>query len=585
MSNIFNHNRIPFELTFCKKDYWDFHLSEGVTGDGVYPQELTTDCLSVYIDLDDPDCIWYDNILSKPGCYWEGSNNFDGAYYNIGMTGVDNGLFLYKKDQITSAEFLNIFLNSEYSCDFCQNRLLLHPVGGNNGVYQYPYRFVTEGGHVVAELKGGFFQGFFCDADRNYQVLPQSIENGWVLEVRLKPAVFSDISSTLNIAHPENKGIFLYIGTRAENKWYKLYDVGDLTNDSALWSMGYLNEAPNITGSYFSENYFDKPEYFADDYFLDYDKKEIAKPIASYVQDGYVGETLITDRYVDDEYVADEVELPEITTIHTNDGHALGQPNIKEINTDNKFILFNHTKEGFTTKNWSDDNIVRFSYVEKPQTENYFTLFHHGNGGYTTKNIDDLLNVLNKKYDIMGDLYQNALAFQITDQGAVRYKYFVKGCDGNADYKIESESTVDGVVALDEWHTVSAVIKPTSSAILPDNGRCGLSVGKRDKMVIHLYVDGKLKLISKELPMLNLKALNDLSSRQEGVPFNISLGGGTQGLCDVVYTDYLVVPKDILPLEKEFGGSFEGYISKFRFYTCPIDFPMIFINATVDALS
>ena len=101
---------------------------------------------------------------------------------------------------------------------------------------------------------------------------------------------------------------------------------------------------------------------------------------------------------------------------------------------------------------------------------------------------------------------------------------------------------------------------------------------KSEKMQIYIYVNGKLVLVSKELPILNLKMLNDLPQKQEGVPFNISLGGGTQGLAETVYLNYLKLPEYVLPLEKEFGGSFIGYIKTFRFYTCPLNYTEIFEN-------
>ena len=68
------------------------------------------------------------------------------------------------------------------------------------------------------------------------------------------------------------------------------------------------------------------------------------------------------------------------------------------------------------------------------------------------------------------------------------------------------------------------------------------------------------------------RILDDLEEKQEGVPFNISLGGGTQGLAEVVYLNYLRLPEYILPLEKEFGGSFIGWIKSFKFYTCPLNY-------------
>ena len=586
MSNILNHNRTPFELTLCKRDYWDFHLVEGMGGGPSYPTGLTTECLSVYINLDDTDCIWYDNLISKSGYIWDNYKNHDRDFCNIGMTGIDNGLFLYQKDRITNADFLNIFFNSTFSTDQHDNRLVLHPVGGNTGKYQYPYRIMTIDNRIAVELKGGFFQGFFSDADNEYKILPTALGRGWVMETVLKPCRFDDLStSTLNYSHPENKGIFLFIGARAENKWYRLYDAGELDNQPAGWETDYMTETPDVTGNYFSDNYYDDPEYFGDEYFLQYKEKKTAKVMPDYINDDYVAESLLTDRFVADDYVEDELSLPSMNTIQTTDGYTLGQPNIKEIVSDNKFLSFNHTKDGFTTKSWNEGDTIHFSYIETPQVPNYFTLFHHGSDGYTTKNIDTLLNVLNKKYDVMSDLYRNALAFQVTDNGAVRYKYLVKDCDGGADYKIESETTADNVVDVDVWHTISVALIPIRPVSVLQHPNCEPSVRLQDKMRISIYVDGKLRLLSKELPILNLRRLNDLSTRQEGVPFNISLGGGTQGLCDVVYTDYMALPKDVLPMEKEFGGTFEGFLSQFRFYTCPIDFSSIFMNSFSDTRS
>ena len=87
-------------------------------------------------------------------------------------------------------------------------------------------------------------------------------------------------------------------------------------------------------------------------------------------------------------------------------------------------------------------------------------------------------------------------------------------------------------------------------------------------MRIIIYVNNRIVLISKELSILNLRQLDDLYSKQEGVPFNISLGGGTQGLCDMVDLDYITPPETILPLEKEFGGTFIGLIKNFKISIC-----------------
>ena len=101
-------------------------------------------------------------------------------------------------------------------------------------------------------------------------------------------------------------------------------------------------------------------------------------------------------------------------------------------------------------------------------------------------------------------------------------------------------------------------------------------------MIIVIYVNGKLKFKSKELPILNFKKLNDMYSKQEGVPFNISLGGGTQGLSDVIYLNYRKLPEYELPIEKEFAGTFIGFVKALRIYNCGISFSEITQNVIFD---
>lgn len=112
-----------------------------------------------------------------------------------------------------------------------------------------------------------------------------------------------------------------------------------------------------------------------------------------------------------------------------------------------------------------------------------------------------------------------------------------------------------------------------------------LSPINKSSMKIFLYVNGKLCLVSKELPILELKELNDLKDKQIGVPFNISIGGGTQGLCDVIYMNYRKLPEYVLPLEKEFAGTFIGFIKSFKIYNCILDINEIRENYDFEAIS
>ena len=94
-------------------------------------------------------------------------------------------------------------------------------------------------------------------------------------------------------------------------------------------------------------------------------------------------------------------------------------------------------------------------------------------------------------------------------------------------------------------------------------------------MQIYVYVNGYLKLVSKELPELHLKRLDDNSERQEGVPYSLSIGGGTQGLSERIMLDYYDRTDYILPIEQNFAGTFIGDIKDFTFISCPIDFSFI----------
>ena len=95
---------------------------------------------------------------------------------------------------------------------------------------------------------------------------------------------------------------------------------------------------------------------------------------------------------------------------------------------------------------------------------------------------------------------------------------------------------------------------------------------------MYFYIDGKLSYITKSLPMFNFHKLNDLDEKQEGVPYNISIGGGTQGLAETVLPNYMLDPYRTYPIEENFAGSFIGYMKSFKFYNCKMEFGNIVSN-------
>lgn len=533
MGNILNHNRPVFKLKTSKSDYWDMHLYEYQGGGGL-SDGLQDDCLAAYIDTTFDDCIGDSELVSLPDYVWDDAVNNGVELNNIGLTGVDNGLITYDKDTITEEEFSDLYTNSKLVIDADDMRLHLNKVGGNNKIYNYSNEFVTEDNMRVARLNGGFFQGFFKTGNGcNYSILPSDLENGICLEFTLKPEAFksnysvkkskysvidynsdgwdgdSDINKsyfnksynsdgylddfplpTLNDIYPDNAGTFFYIGTRAENKWWKYYV--DTEDNSDIETAGGIS-------------------------------------------------------------VNEQVEL---------------------IETDNKFITYNRTKKGYkaTMGHFDDPEVIEMQ--KHLATENYFIIMNRTKGGYTARTIKELQQESNADYDILGDLYNNAMSFQIKPDGSIGYKYMVKDCSNENGYSIENEWSLPGMVEYGKWSTVDVRIVPVVKYAVTDLGY----IKSQDYMRLMVYVNGRLVLYSKEIRTLDLRALNDIYEKQEGVPYNISLGGGTQGLSDVVYENYKELPEYVLFLEKEFGGTFTGYVKSFKYYTCNQDFTKILNN-------
>jgi hypothetical protein len=111
---------------------------------------------------------------------------------------------------------------------------------------------------------------------------------------------------------------------------------------------------------------------------------------------------------------------------------------------------------------------------------------------------------------------------------------------------------------------------------------------------LRIYINGKSFYTIEDFEEVIPRALNTDKEKQLGVPFNISWGGGTQGLhenltfssCSELFSNYIQDPENFptellkntslsgltthIILEQNFGGSFEGGVSQFRMYVEPL---------------
>lgn len=494
MSN-YTLNNVRRSITHIDEtDYWDMHLnSHGSCGD-----VLSESCASVVIDTTNDVCLSGNELTSLENYFYSEACSHGLKLENIGYTGVDNGLMSYRKDRITNREFYQIYTHSTYEIESGDTRLHLHAVTGNTQLYDYPTS-INEDGSI--KLNGGFYQGFFR-SDDDYAILPSEINGEWNLEFDLRKVNYEpESTNTLNDTHPNNKGIFFYIGTRAENKWV------------------YLYEGLEISGTTFGDCEFEEEG----DYVFD--------------------------------LVDDDIEL-SAQTYETSNGFDIFSPNDDYIESDNKFLIFDRTPSGITIHNYEGNEVVVLKTKKNRFNGNLFLYMDRTPTGYTVHNIDKLESGYTDTYDeqtLYNDIYNNALAFVINDDGSIGYRFLVKSCSGDPQwhYEVLSGNSYPGIIKEDVWTKIRVKIRASETGIR-----------------IMFYVNGKLKYITSELPKLNLHALDEIKEKQEGVAYNISLGGGTQGLAETIMPDYMLNPTKIYPIEENFAGTFIGDIKGFKFYTC-----------------
>lgn len=135
--------------------------------------------------------------------------------------------------------------------------------------------------------------------------------------------------------------------------------------------------------------------------------------------------------------------------------------------------------------------------------------------------------------DCCEELLNNVMAFRITDDGelGVRLLTTTGECISSEDSIkyvgtpiIEEYYTKEGLIQDNIWHHVTFRFDPY------DKSEClsyRIGVG-----TLSIFIDGFLKLKIADFPEFIPYALDEHPDKQLGVPFNISLGGGTQGLLE-----------------------------------------------------
>ena len=606
MGNIRNFNFNKLDLKLSNSDYWDFYLASDDRGLSPSSGLTSGDCFVVWYDFNNVSIYPY-SATTSPTIYslvnWTGATNTGYTFSTIGLTGIDNGLIPFEKNVLdpSNEALVEALTGSTLIIPSGDTRLVMNLVTGTTDQYVYPTERIidptfTFGDYI--QLCGGFYQGYYKIDGSTYEVLPTRVNQAWAAEFWLNKNENCNITgTTLNDLYPENKGIFFYMGTRAENKFWNQFEGVDsgctsaCTVDSACtetlspWCTVLKEKDITIIGDYGFGIPLNPPQVeieLVTNNFLIYGRArderapKLTGDVGTILTTAITNTTSSNDDFGCSRSSSNRVGCSRSSSdglgsqrVCSYDGNGIAVAKTKDVITDyrNPFLIYGRARSqssGCTCSCCGPDDgmgnqtICSYSGKTSPQIE------------------------LDYKIDII----DNAIAFRITDDGRIGYKMLIATgmCETISGESIYTSGTTirqgysePNMITEDEWSYV--VIRYTTNY----EDDCSLKVAKQRKGKLMFYVNARLKYVINDFPEFIAKRLNEYKSKQVGVPFNFSLGGGTQGLIDSQTFDGLDIADRGLPIEENFAGSFIGGISQFKFNICDLNYAQIQFNYVTDA--
>lgn len=493
-----------------------------------------------------------DTIVSKN--YWNPDNTdltncrTTFSICDVGLTGIDNGLVSSFSGESISI-FDGLFSSDEdkfnrYKYD---KRMKLHPITGfttsenrifNDNSYDYNIEIITDDDYVgnYANLKGGFYQGFYKLFGYDYEVYPERPNKGWTAEFLLRPRFLEYEATGLNVRYPQNKGTFFYWGTRAEDKFYH----------------AATGETPN-----------------------------------------YSGYNRITSG---------------LTCLNTCDcSNGSSSYNCSKVYPDSTIFkekdpLFDSLSNGFSLRLSGDDGNPKLcvkSYTITGSCEH--------NGDCVDSNYNFITGATITEWCSTTGIFED---FENTFF-VLRENWVQIDAVFNRDLYLDDCDTklFGGLDSIHEKIYKSSLLNESEDLISPPTTHTDtynpdyidkytlnnkwLAESEYRKGTLKIYINGKPFMVIDDFEEVIPRPLDSDKNTQIGVPYNISVGGGTQGLHDslipidcenLIYTqnpetsttnilnntEYSGLTTSVF-IEENFGGSFFGDLSAFRLYSEPLD--------------
>ena len=585
MGNIKNFNFNTLDLKLSNSDFWDFYLAND-DGPTPYCGPLSEgDCFVVWYDFNNVN-IFPNSANTSPDIYslvsWTGATNTGYTFNTIGLTGIDNGLITFDKPSgdTSNLALLNALTGSTLVIPSGDSRLHMTRITGTTGNYVYPYDITIDNENPnignIASLYGGFFQGYYKIDGSSYEVLPPRINQAWSAEFWLTTKVFNTTTgTTLNDIYPNNSGFFFYMGTRAENKFWNLWEGSDsgCTQDcttSGCISGETLSEwctVPKeneivIAGDYGLGVSLDPPRTDIDlvtNGFLIYGQAYNAapKPLTG------INSTLI--------YTSGST--PNIHNVYNGCGNSIdGLGSYRAWEYDGKGVPVSHVRKTLTNETnpfliyGRAAGIVNTGHTKgccQGPGDGLASETAYSFSGRSTPETS-----INYKLDVI----DNALGFRITPDGRIGYRLLT--VTGSCDNVTRVYST--GVTVVEEYSTQSNLFDPklwynvVIKFVTDYKNDCDLTIVKPRTGILKIYINGNLIHAFHNFPEFIGRRLDEYKAKQVGVPFNMSLGGGSQGLIESQTFGGLDLSDRSLLIEQNFAGTFIGGISEFKFNICDI---------------
>jgi len=440
------------------------------------------------------------------------------------------------------------------------------------------YNIVSKTNDIIGyynQLYGGFYQGFFKLFGYDYEVFPTRTNQGWTVEMLLRARqedqyIPTTGQTTLNLTYPENTNTFFYFGTRAENKYYH-HASGSPASDS-----GYTR----VTG----------------------------------ILEGCLKTCACSNTGVTNSRCV-EVYEPLVYTAQHNTTCDCGCNATTQVPNNDKDPLYDSMSNSFSLRLSGDPanpkvcvKVLTFTggcvttgtcpttgityqtgytITEYCSTNTIFNYCATDNPLYLNKEHWFLVDCVWERstyYDTCDLYYRGGL-------GLISNTEYVDSLSNNTTLLIQPPITHEGSPPAEQVEIVNL----NERWLIERSDRLGS---------LKIFINGKLLFVINGFEEVIPRALNTDKEKQLGVPFNISWGGGTQGLresttfaeCPTSLTgmtyiqDPEVMPNQTLSgtslsalttnilIEPTFGGSFDGAISQFRMYTEPLSVPEILHN-------